>query len=63
MHTQMLREMEDVTAGPLLIFSDKSWQFEELPKDWQSKCHYTYLHKGKEGGHKQLQASPGLLAK
>ncbi|GAB0207838.1 mitochondrial enolase superfamily member 1 [Grus japonensis] len=35
MHPQVLGELADVIARPLLIIFDQSWQLGETPKDWR----------------------------
>lgn len=35
MHSPVLRELPDITAKPLLILLDESWQLREVPEDWR----------------------------
>jgi len=44
MHLRVLRELADVIAEPLSIIFERSWQTEEVPKDWR-KASVTPLSK------------------
>ena len=44
----MLRELADVTAGPLSIIFESSWRTAEVPEDWKQAHGMTVFKKGKE---------------
>jgi len=35
-HPRVLKELADVTAGPLSIIYQRSWESGEVPADWKS---------------------------
>ena len=34
-HLRVLKELVDVTAGPLTIIYERSWEYGEIPADWK----------------------------
>ncbi|KAJ7422908.1 rna-directed dna polymerase from mobile element jockey-like [Pitangus sulphuratus] len=48
MHTQVLRELVDIIAIPLLIIFERSWKSEEVPEDWKKANVTPVLKKGVE---------------
>ncbi|PKU49358.1 rna-directed dna polymerase from mobile element jockey- hypothetical protein [Limosa lapponica baueri] len=48
MHPQVLRELEEVIAGPLPIISERSWRTGEVPQDWRKANVTPVFKKGKK---------------
>lgn len=44
----MLRELADVTARPLSIVYELSWQLEEVPEDWKMANTNFIFNKGRK---------------
>ncbi|PKU46015.1 rna-directed dna polymerase from mobile element hypothetical protein [Limosa lapponica baueri] len=47
MHPRMLRELAEVTAGPLSIIFERSWRTGKVPKDWRKADVTPVFKKGK----------------
>lgn len=44
----MLRELADVTARPLSVVFELSWQLEEVPEDWKTANTNSIFNKGRK---------------
>jgi len=50
-HPRVLKELADVTAGPLWIIYQRSWDSGDVPADWK----LANLQEGHEGRPRKLQ--------